>query len=283
MSRRVLRLLVLAVSWMPLQLFGGDGVRVGAAAVNLKATDSMEIAGGIHPGAARGQEGELRAIAVVLEKEGVQLAIVMLDILMITRDILDPAVREIENTTGIPSSHILINCTHTHHAPSTMRVHGYGADLGFTMRVRKGIVEAVTRAHRGMSENESQFSFHLGREETVGQNSRQLLPDGSIYWIGRREFVRATGPFDPELPVLAFRDHHSGGGEAGALRAVIFNHSTHTIGTMKPGVRSPSFYGLAGQRLEAELGGVFSFIEGASGSTHNSIGRISTRHIQIVC
>jgi neutral ceramidase len=56
---------------------------------------------------------------------------------------------------------------------------------------------------------------------------------------------------------------------AGALQAVIFNHSTHTIGTIKPGVRSPSFYGLAGQRLEAELGGVFSFVEGASGSTHN--------------
>jgi neutral ceramidase len=34
-------------------------------------------------------------------------------------------------------------------------------------------------------------------------------------------------------------------------------------------VRSPSFYGLINQRLEAELGGVFSFVEGASGSTHN--------------
>ena len=50
---------------------------------------------------------------------------------------------------------------------------------------------------------------------------------------------------------------------------MLFNHSTHTIGTIKPGVRSLSFYGLAAQRLEKELGGVFSFVEGASGSTHN--------------
>jgi neutral ceramidase len=241
----------------------GDGVRVGAAAVNLKAEDSMEIAGGIHPGVASGQEGELRAMALVLEKEGVKLAIVTVDILMITRDILDPAVKAIEEATGIPGSHVLINCTHTHHAPSTMRIHGYGADLGFTMRVQKSIIEAAKQAHANLSNDECSFQFHLGREATVGQNSRQLLPDGRIYWIGRREFVRPTAAFDPELPVLAFR--HS----SGDLRAVLFNHSTHTIGTIKPGVRSPSFYGLAAQRLERELGGVFSFVEGASGSTHN--------------
>ena len=41
------------------------------------------------------------------------------------------------------------------------------------------------------------------------------------------------------------------------------------IGTRSPGKRSPSFYGLAAQELETELGGVVGFLEGASGSTHN--------------
>jgi hypothetical protein len=92
-----------------------------------------------------------------------------------------------------------------------------------------------------------------------------LLEDGQIYWIGpRTQFVRPTGPFDPELPVLAFRET-----DRDRFRAVVFNHSTHSIGTRKPGVRSPSFYGLAAQDLEAELGGIFCFLEGASGSTHN--------------
>jgi hypothetical protein len=53
------------------------------------------------------------------------------------------------------------------------------------------------------------------------------------------------------------------------LRALLFNHSTHTIGTRKAGHRSPSFYGLAAQEIEAEQGGVVCFLEGASGSTHN--------------
>jgi hypothetical protein len=174
--------------------------------VNLRADDSMVIAGGIHPGKAGGQEGELRAVAVVLPRGPKEkLVIVTCDILMITRQELDPAMEEIEKATGIPSSHVLVNCTHTHHAPSAVRVHGYDSNPGFREQVREGIVKAVQEANRNLGEEPSQFLFHLGREETVGQNSRQLMPDGQIYWIGPRDkFVRATGPFDPELPVRAF-------------------------------------------------------------------------------
>jgi hypothetical protein len=65
--------------------------------------------------------------------------------------------------------------------------------------------------------------------------------------------VRPTGPFDPELPVLAFVRPD------GKPEAVLFNHSTHTIGTIRGAVRSLSFYGLAAQELEAERGGTFLF------------------------
>jgi hypothetical protein len=238
------------------------GLRVGAAAVELAADDSMNIAGGIHAGKATGQEGKLRCVAVVLEKPPAKLAIVACDVLMLTRQTLDPVVAEAEKATGIPPAQILVHCTHTHHAPSTMRVHDYGPDEVFTKRVQQGILRAVTEANSRLAEG--RFFFHLGEERTVGQNSRLLLDDGMIYWIGpRTNLVRATGPFDPELPVLAFKDHTN------ALRALIFNHSTHTLGARTPGQRSPAFYGLAAQALEAQFGGIACFLEGASGSTHN--------------
>ena len=242
-----------------------SNLRVGAASVELEADDLMVIAGGISPGKATGQEGKLRATAVVLEKHPFgKLAIVACDVLMITRQHLDPAVDEIATATGIPASNILVNCTHTHHAPSTMIVHGYGLDDAFTRRVQRAIVKAAQDANANLSKDECRFFFHLGEEKTVGQNSRMLLDDGQIYWVGPRDkFVRPTGPFDPELPVLVFRDSTE------KCRALLFNHSTHTIGTRKSGVRSPSFYGLAAQELEEELGGTVSFLEGASGSTHN--------------
>ena len=58
--------------------------------------------------------------------------------------------------------------------------------------------------------------FWLGEESSVGQNSRLLLADGTIYWVGNRDdAVRPTGPFDPELPVMAFK-RPDGGLEAPA-------------------------------------------------------------------
>ena len=79
----------------------------------------------------------------------------------------------------------------------------------------------------------------------------------------------ATTPFGPpgrsipSFPSWAFRRGD------GKFEAILFNHSTHTIGTHKPGVRSPAFYGLAAQAIEKDRGGTVIFFEGASGSTHN--------------
>jgi len=238
------------------------GLRVGAAAVELNADDSMPIAGGIHPGFVKGQEGKLRAVALVIEgPKGTKVALVACDVLMMTRALLDPVAAETETICAIPAAHVMIAATHTHHAPSTIRVHGYDADPTFSKQLQRAIVEAVRKADA--DRGPATCLFRLGEEKTVGRNSRLLLGDGTIYWIGPRDdAVRPTGPFDPDLPVLAFRDAQS------RLKAMLFSHATHTIGGHKGGVRSPAFYGLAAQQIEAQLGGTAAFFEGASGSTH---------------
>lgn len=240
-----------------------EGVQVGAAAIPLEADDSLVIGGGIGPGKANGQEGELRASAVVVRaSDGSKACLVACDVLMIERDILDAAAREVAEKTGIPFDHILINATHTHHAPTTCTIHGYTREEAFTRQVGRKAVEAAVRANERLTPVE--FRYRLGEESSVGRNSRLLMSDGSIFWVGPRDdALRPTGPFDPQLPVLAFIK------PGGRPEAVLFNHSTHTIGTLGGAVRSPSFYGLAAQELEQRRGGTFVFFEGASGSTHN--------------
>jgi len=266
MTARVLIGAVLAFS-AAAPLLAGD-VRCGAASANIEADDSMVIAGGIGPGKATGQEGQLRSVAVVLEKPGAgKVAIVACDVLFVTRDFVDAALVQIAKSTGIPPANVLVNATHTHHAPCTATVHGYVRDDTFTKRVQDAIVRSVEDANAGLTGGDSEFLFKLGQENTVGANSRVLLSDNTIWWGGSMDdSLRHTGPFDPQLPVLAFR------GPDQKLRALLYNHSTHTIGARKPGVRSPSFYGLAAQELEGELGCTVSFLEGASGSTHNITG-----------
>src|SRR5437868_5179883 len=106
-----------------------NAIKVGAAAVEVPADDAMVIGGGIHAAFAKGQEGQLRAVAVVLEKPSAgKLALVACDVLFVPRDLLDPIVEEISKACDIPAAHLLINATHTHHAPTTATIHGYQRD-----------------------------------------------------------------------------------------------------------------------------------------------------------
>lgn len=241
-----------------------QGIKAATAAAEMSGDDSMVIAGGIHPGFASGQEGKLRASAIVLQGE-IKLCLISCDVLMIERDILDEVCRDIQKDFGLPFENILIASTHNHHAPAAVTIHGYSRDETFCERLKDAILSAVRRAMNKLKKTEeSQMVFWLGEEATVGQNSRLLMEDSTIYWVGPREdALRPTGPFDPELPVMAFKRMD------GNLEGLLFNHSTHNIGTLDPGKRSPGFYGLAAQELEEELGGTVIFFPGAFGSTHN--------------
>ncbi|MHB0961030.1 MAG: hypothetical protein ACYC6N_09310 [Pirellulaceae bacterium] len=260
-------LLLAGICWPCVLAAETNALRVGTSSIALQADDAMVIAGGIGPRTVQGQEGELRATAVVLAEGSTKVAIISCDVLMLTRDQLDPVVAEIEASSGIPASHVMIHTTHTHHAPSTIRVHGYDRDAAFSGEVQRAIVKAVGQANDRLTD--ASFWFKRGQETTVGQNSRLLLADNTIYWVGPRDdTVRPTGPFDPDLPVLAFRRADG----TGKNLAVIFGHSTHTIGALTGNFRSPAFYGMAAQRMEQDLGGTFCFLQGASGSTHRLDG-----------
>ena len=163
-------------------------LRVGAAAADLEADDSMVVAGSILPRYVKGQEGKLRAVAVVIENPpSAKLAIVACDVLMMTRDQLDPVADEIERTCGIPASNVLIHCTHTHHAPSTCRVHGYDRDEVFSERVQRAIVKAVTDANGKLVD--STLHFKLGQEKTVITE----LANDWIGYVGDREAYELGG------------------------------------------------------------------------------------------
>jgi len=211
------------------------------------------------PDRSKQQEGKLRATALVIEKDQTKLCIVSCDILSISRLIVDEIEKKIESELGIPFSNIMITATHTHHGPNIY-------DSAFIKVLKNSIYSAVGKANEDLkSSRPAEMYFCLGQEATVGQNSRMLLSDSTIFWYGHYEdAVRLTGTFDPELPVIAFR-------EGGVLKAALFNHSTHTIGARTIGSRSPSFYGLAAQELENESGGKFLFLLGAHGSIHDLV------------
>ncbi|MGQ9597263.1 MAG: hypothetical protein ACUVQY_09075 [Thermoproteota archaeon] len=240
-----------------------EGLRAGSSSAEIVSDESMVIAGGIHPRFASSREGRIRASALIIEKD-IRICIVSCDVLALQRDVCDEVCLEIEEEFGISFENILITATHTHHAPSTVTVHAYEKDESFVENVKHAVLTAVGSANQNLKD--VGMNFWLGIESTVGQNSRLLLSDNTIYWVGPRDdALRPTGPFDPDLPIFLFR---RGDGNPEAL---IFNHSTHNIGAKNPGAISPGFYGLVAQELEEEIGGTMLFLSGASGSTHNLV------------
>lgn len=240
-----------------------QNLKLGAAAVDIGADDSMVIAGGIFPAYKSGQEGALRASAVVIER-GNKVCIVSCDVIMMQRDMLDDVCTRIEAETGIPFGNILISSTHTHHAPTTVTVHGYKRDELFSSRVKEAIVSAAITANRNLEQ--ARCNFACGRESTVGQNSRVILDDDTILWVPSEPqyaSLEPTGRHDVDLPVLSFDLKDSG------RKVVLFSHGCHNIGSRDPDKRSPGFYGLAAQEREKEHGGITIFLSGASGSSHN--------------
>jgi len=270
----VRRLILAMLSFVvPIQVFAdteglpSGKVRVGAAAVELHGTDDLPLAGMMGPVKASGQDGMLRAVATVIQgrPHNTRVAIVALDIEMIGRNWLDMAANEIERKTGIPFDNVVINSTHTHYAPAAARDFGVDEDRGFATQVKDAVVDAVFEANRNLSSSPpSKALFIMGREATVGQNSRIELRDGTVAWMTHPEAeqLRPTGPFDTDFPVMAFKRPDR------SMAAVIFGHSTHNVGTPHPDRRSPAFYGLAAQSFEKETNAITTFINGASGSSH---------------
>jgi hypothetical protein len=67
--------------------------------------------------ASEGVHDDLHAKALVLEKDGIRAALVSLDLISTTQELVAEARREIERSTGIPGRNCMISATHAHTGP----------------------------------------------------------------------------------------------------------------------------------------------------------------------
>jgi hypothetical protein len=242
-------------------------IRAAASAVNIEVSEDAPIGGWIVPRVAKGEDGKLRAQVVVFTDGKTKVVLGSADVAYLHRPIFDYVSREAENKYGIPFNNIMICATHSHGCPIQTDYTDSTADQTFNNAIIKAFLEAIGIANKKLENGggATEGSFALGYA-TIGQNSRLIMEDGSTLWVPtiyKHGYNRPTGPFDAQLPVLAFKD------KEGNLESIIFNHGTHNINQPSPNpVRSPSFFGRAAQELEKEMGGTIIFLPGAFGSTH---------------
>ncbi len=121
--------------------------RAGAAEVDVTPTQFPVIVNGMfEERTATGAADPVMSRAIVLDDGQLKLAIVVVDNLMLPRDLLDEAKELATKATGIPSERILISATHTHSAPSAMGCLGSGPDVAYQRYLPPLIAKSIALA-----------------------------------------------------------------------------------------------------------------------------------------
>ena len=90
---------------------------------------------------ARGVHDDLHARAVVLEAGGERAALVSLELLYATRELVEEVRRVCEEEAGIPQDSVMVAAVHTHSGPSL---------VGFHSTPRQGYLEEYLRLLPGL-------------------------------------------------------------------------------------------------------------------------------------
>ena len=187
---------------------------------------------------------DMFARVVVLDKDGVRIALVGADLFGMLRTDID-AIRQRANEAGI--HYLLLGMSHNHAAPDTIGVYGhYPAE--YVAFIQDQVYKAVTQA--------------VGNLQPVKEfraASRELPMDGARV-IGYFRNARNPGILDPTLSLLQFI------GADDKSIATIVNFACHVEGLDDgPGVCSADFPGIMCEQIRADGGGQGVFLNGAVG------------------
>jgi hypothetical protein len=186
-------------------------LRAGAAAVVITPPVGTPMAGYYSPRGAEGVHDDLYAKALVFEVDGQKAALVALDLISTTRDLVDDARREVERTTGLKGSSVMISATHAHTGPVIKgrgaREDALGGSSDLARQFRESlpgkIAEAVRQAEAKLTPAKVRVGH--GREASIAFNRRFHMKDGTVGWNPGKlnpNILKPAGTIDPDVPII---------------------------------------------------------------------------------
>lgn len=187
--------------------------QVGASTVRITPPLGVPLAGYYHERGSEGVHDDLFARALVIEEDGVEAAVVSLDLISTRRSFVAAARRLIEEQTGIPGAHVMIGATHAHTGPilvgeepgETGRERPTEAALAYVKTLPELIARSVRQAHE--QQRPAKVWAARGEEATLTFNRRFHMRDGSVGWNPGKlnpDILKPAGPIDPEVPFVHF-------------------------------------------------------------------------------
>jgi hypothetical protein len=192
-----------------------DDLKIGAAAVKVTPPIGTPMAGYYSERGVEKIHDDLYAKALVIEKDGVKIAIVECDFVGISEYIVDKVRKLVEKSTGIDAFHIMIGATHCHNGPvipsgpSSINIGNDPKSKGgqilaaYIAKLPGLIAESVEKANAALKP--AKLSFGLGHEESISFNRRYFMTDGTVGWnpgLHNPKIIEPAGPIDPAVNVL---------------------------------------------------------------------------------
>ena len=193
----------------------GGKIRAGAATANITPALGCSLAGGMTDRIANFVHDELHVRAIALDNSRTRMAIAVVDSCAVPRPVFDAAKELIHQHTGIPIAQILTSATHTHSAPPADHLFQSEPDPVYTKFLTLKIADAVRMAVARLEP--ARIGWGSGREDRLVFNRRYQMKPGAIPVNpfgeqdqvlmnpapGNENIVKAAGPIDPEVALLA--------------------------------------------------------------------------------
>lgn len=259
---------------------GKPALRAGAAAVDITPREfPLNMPGGFSANLATNAHDPLHARALVLADGATTLAMVVVDNLGASPEVIEEAKAMAAERTKIPRERMLVASTHTHSAPSSNTKSGSAPAVAYRQVILNGIAEAIVRAHAALRPAAVGAASHPLPDEVF--NRRWFLKPGKMppNPYGQLDTVkmnpgtspdvldRPAGPTDPAVTILSVQDARR------RPLALFANYSLHYVGGMPPAQVSADYFGefvrVMPSRFRADTNFVAMLSNGASGDINN--------------
>jgi len=163
--------------------------------------------------------------AVVFDDGKKKVALVGVDLIFITRRVVEISRAEIESACGISGKDIMIGASHSHSSgPIAMSEPGdfddadplikhlatnmsIVSDPGFIQYLQHQIVAAVVDANANLQD--AKLAVGVGKEDKVAFNRRMRMKNGLTYThpgVGNPDIIDYAGPIDPDVGTIGVWD-----------------------------------------------------------------------------
>lgn len=255
-------LLLAAVALLTGPTLAGE-LKAGAFAMDITPEAfPVSINGGMRDRQAKGANDPLMARCLVLDDGETTLAIAVCDSCMIPRDIFDAAKLLASNSTGIPTSHMLMSATHTHEAVTVTGVFQSEPEPAYREFLTRKIAAGIEQAWK--TRRPARIAWGSGTDPSQLFNRRWFMQPSVVNespfgdtteavkmnpGFSRERLKEPSGPIDPEVGIISLQTAD------GKPLALFANYSLHYVGDVPGEMLSGDYYGVFAERLAAKFGG----------------------------